>query len=83
MATALEDDYEICFELITTSALTDAAKSDLEAFQKELAESDTLSANLVIVDNDTLAFKYNDAMNKTAHISTMSFSWSRASTWNC
>lgn len=57
MATALEDDYEICFELITTSALTDAAKSDLEAFQKELAESDTLSANLVIVDNDTLAFK--------------------------
>ena len=64
MATALEDDYEICFELITTSALTDAAKSDLEAFQKELAESDTLSANLVIVDNDTLAFKYNEAMNK-------------------
>ena len=64
MATALEDDYEICFELITTSTLTDAAKVDLEAFQRELAESDTLSANLVVVDNETLKFKYDEALNR-------------------
>ena len=64
IATALEDDYEICFELITTSTLTDAAKTDLEAFQRELAESDTLSANLVVVDNETLKFKYDEALNR-------------------
>ena len=30
IATALEDDYEVCFELITTSALTNSAQHDLE-----------------------------------------------------
>lgn len=64
MATALEDDYEICFELITTSELTESAKADLAAFQRELAESESLQANLVVVDNDTLKFKYDEALNK-------------------
>lgn len=64
LATALEDDYEICFELITTGALTAAAQPDLEAFQKELAENESLSANLVLVDNEALKFKYDEAMNK-------------------
>nr|WP_308520933.1 AIPR family protein [uncultured Stomatobaculum sp.] len=64
LATALDDDYEICFELITTAGLTEAAKTDLETFQKELAESETLSANLVLVDNETLKFKYDEALNK-------------------
>ena len=40
MATALEDDYEVCFELITTSALTDSAKRDLEVFQKKLSDNE-------------------------------------------
>lgn len=64
LATALNDDYEVCFELITTAGLTEAAKKDLETFQKELAESETLSANLVLVDKDTLKFKYDEALNK-------------------
>ena len=34
LATALNDDYEVCFELITTAGLTEAAKKDLETFQK-------------------------------------------------
>ena len=33
MASALEDDYEVCFELITTSTLTESAQNDLAAFQ--------------------------------------------------
>ncbi|MBO6310334.1 MAG: AIPR family protein, partial [Oribacterium sp.] len=61
---ALEDDYEVCFELITTSVLSDSAKADLEAFQKVLAESETLQANLVVVDNEVLKFKYDEALNK-------------------
>ena len=64
IATALEDDYEVCFELITTSGLTDSAKSDLAAFQTELAESETLSANLVLVDNETLQARYDEALNR-------------------
>ena len=64
IATALEDDYEVCFELITTSTLTDAAKHDLELFQKELSESDSISANLVVVDNETLKYKYDESLNR-------------------
>ena len=64
IATALEDDYEVCFELITTSGLTDSAKSDLDAFQAELAESETLSANLELIDNETLQARYYEALNR-------------------
>ena len=64
LATALEDDYEVCFELITTSELTDAAKDDLAVFQKELSDDNSLSANLVLVDNEVLKFKYDEALNK-------------------
>lgn len=65
IATALEDDYEVCFELIMTSALTDSAKFDLKLFQKELSDNETISANLVVVDNETLRFKYNEALNRS------------------
>lgn len=64
IATALEDDYEVCFELITTSGMTDSAKADLATFQAELAESETLSANLVLVDNETLQARYDEALNR-------------------
>ena len=64
MSTALDDDYEICFELITTSELTEAAKKDLASFQKTLSESETLSANLVLVDRETLQARYDEALNK-------------------
>ena len=64
LATALEDDYEVCFELLTTAELTESAKTDLYTFQKEISEDATLSANLVLVDNETLKFKYDEALNK-------------------
>lgn len=64
IANALEDDYEICFELITTSELTEAAKADITVFQRELAESEVLQANLSVIDNDTLKFRYDEALNK-------------------
>ena len=38
LATALEEDYEVSFELITTGTLTNSAQHDLETFQKELAK---------------------------------------------
>lgn len=65
IATALEDDYEVCFELIMTSALTDFAKRDLEVFQKNLSDNEAISANLILVDNETLKFKYDEALNRS------------------
>lgn len=65
ISTAIEDDYEICFELIITSELTDSAKNDLATFQKEISEDTAFSANLVLVDNETLKFKYDEALNKS------------------
>lgn len=64
IANALDDDYEICFELITTAELTEPAKADLSAFQRELAESEVLQANLSVIDNDTLKYRYDEALNK-------------------
>ena len=65
IATALEDDYEVCFELIITSTLTDSAKRDLEVFQKDLSDNEAISANLIVVDNETLKFKYDEALNRS------------------
>ena len=64
IANAIEDDYKICFELITTSELTPSAQRDLEIFQKELADNENFQANLYVVDNETLRFKYEEALNK-------------------
>ena len=65
IATALEDDYEVCFELIMTSALTDSAKRDLEVFQKNLSDNEAISANLILADNETLKYKYDQAINRS------------------
>lgn len=62
---ALEDDYEICLELITTSTLTESAMTDVEIFSKKIAENEELNANIIIVDNETLKFKYDEALSKT------------------
>jgi hypothetical protein len=48
-----------------TSALTESAKHDLEVFQKKLSDAETLTATLVVVDNETLKSKYNEALNKS------------------
>lgn len=65
LSRAIDDSYEICFELITTSVLTESAKNDLEIFRKLLSDNDDISANIIVVDNDTLQFRYNEALNKS------------------
>ena len=61
---ALAEGYEVSFELITTSTLTDGAKKDLELFQNTLSTSESLNANLVVIDEDTLQTRYDEALNK-------------------
>jgi len=61
---ALEDEYEIIFELLTTASLTDSAKKDLKNFQEELAKNEELSATLNIVDNEELRRRYDLALER-------------------
>jgi hypothetical protein len=58
---ALEDEYEVTFELLTVGQLTDSAKADLKAFADKLEESEDLSASLQLVDEDVLETRLAEA----------------------
>ncbi len=65
LAVALEEDYEVSFELITTGLLTESAKNDLEAFQQELSrisENEEFDATIHVIDNDELKRRYEYAI---------------------
>lgn len=57
---ALDDEYELHFELLTTGHLTDAANSDLQAFADELANSD-FPASVEVVDTDVIQARLTEA----------------------
>ena len=65
LAVALDEDYEVSFELITTGMLTDSAQDDLETFQKQLAvlgEKDDFDATIHVIDHDELRRRYEYAI---------------------
>jgi hypothetical protein len=67
VARALEDEYEIVFELITTSELTKVAKADLATFQQQLAdlsERDDIICAINVIDNDEIRRRYDLALDK-------------------
>ena len=64
LSDALQDDYDISFELITTSTLTPAAQADFVRFQEELSNSDELSASIQLIDTDELVRRYDLALDK-------------------
>jgi len=49
---ALDEDYRVDFELLTTGVLTDAAKADLTVFSDKLEESDDFIASLHVIDTE-------------------------------
>ena len=61
-----EDDYSVCFELITTSVFTEDAQKDIAAFQATLSNEDSsgFDAELMVVDKAVLDDKYTQAMEK-------------------
>ncbi len=64
---ALEDDYEIEFELITTGILTEAAQEDLATFQTQLvdlSENNEFYASLKVIDSNELKRRYDMALEK-------------------
>lgn len=58
---ALDDEYRVDFELLTTGVLTDAAKADLKAFTEKLDESDDFAAGLQVIDTPTLELRLAEA----------------------
>ena len=67
VARALEDDYEVCFELITTAGLTESAQKDLATFQEQLAElsgKDELPATLLLVNEEEIRRRYDMALER-------------------
>ncbi len=65
LANALDEDYEVSFELITTGTLTDAAQHDLQTFQEELAklsENEAFDATIHVIDAEELKRRYDYAL---------------------
>lgn len=60
---ALDDDYDLSFELLTTGTLTDAAHSDLVAFTEELESSD-FPASVELVDTEVLTTRLAEAAGR-------------------
>ena len=64
ISTALEDEYKISIELITTGYLTSSALADFNTYKQQISEQDELPAELILIDNDALRVRYDDALNK-------------------
>ena len=58
---ALEDDYRVDFELLTTGNLTTAAQADLSAFSDKFTEFDGFTASLHLIDTDALETRLAEA----------------------
>jgi hypothetical protein len=59
---ALQDDYEVVFELLTTGPLTESAKNDLVAFQETISDCEHPSSSLTLVDADMIQARWNEAL---------------------
>lgn len=62
-----EDGYSICYELITTSYLSEGAHNDALAFQEKLSNEEDdapFSADFEVVDRDGLQVAYENAIEK-------------------
>src|SRR5262249_35013799 len=64
VAIALDDEYDVAFELITTGTLTPAARDDLATFQAQLARADDFPASIHVVDEDELKRRYELALER-------------------
>ncbi len=64
VAIALEDEYDIVFELITTGKLSPSANDDLATFQARLVEADEFPASLHLIDEEELRVRYDMALDR-------------------
>lgn len=64
VAIALDDDYDVMFELLTTGTLTPSAQGDFATFQAQFAKADDLPASIHLVDRDELRRRYDLALDR-------------------
>lgn len=64
VAIALDDDYDVMFELLTTGQLTPSAQDDFATFQAQFAKADDLPASIHLVDRDELRRRYDLALDR-------------------
>jgi hypothetical protein len=62
VAEALNDDYDVVFELVTTGILTDSAQRDLLVFQDAIAEYEHPEASLTLVDEAVIKARWDEAV---------------------
>ncbi len=58
---ALDDEYQVVFELLTTGTLTEAARADLKAFSDRFEDSDDFTASLHLIDTEVLETRLAEA----------------------
>lgn len=61
---ALDDEYEIMFELLTTGNLTGAAEKDLKEFSQVLEQSKDFTASITLVNKEVIETRLADAESK-------------------
>lgn len=61
---ALEDDYDVEFELLTTGELTDAARADVAAYEEQIGNIGKFGASLHLVDSDVMQARLSEAEGK-------------------
>lgn len=64
VGTALEDEYNVAFELIVTGPLSESAHSDLATFQRALADAEDFPAEIHVVNEEELKRRYDIAMER-------------------
>jgi hypothetical protein len=64
VALALEDDYDVVFELLTTGILTPSAQSDFAAYQAQFGKADDFPASIHLVDRVELRRRYDLAVGR-------------------
>ncbi len=64
VALALDDDYDVMFELLTTGTLTPSAQDDFATYQAQFAKADDLPASIHLVDRDKLRRRYDLALER-------------------
>jgi hypothetical protein len=70
---AIEDEYELEFELLTTGTLTSAAEGDLAAFSKQMSEFEDFPVSFQLVDSEVVRTRLAEAESKELPVITHRF----------
>jgi hypothetical protein len=61
---AIDDEYELEFELLTTGRLTEPAEKDLEAFTRQMSDFEDFPVSLQLVNSEVIATRLTEAESK-------------------